>query len=329
MLNIIHNKNTDAYFNLACEEYFLKNKNDEIFMLWQNASAIIVGYHQNTISEIDYEFVRKNNIKVVRRLTGGGAVYHDLGNVNFTFIENIDSAQAKTASFQKYIQTIIKILNTFGIDAKFEGRNDITIDAKKISGNSEIIFENRIMHHGTLLFNSNLDVLISSLNSNPYKYADKGVKSIKSRVTNIMEHIQVPINVDTFMSKILNEIANLNPNSIKYDLSSEDTKHIQQLRDSKYLTSEWNYGQSPKYNFHKVTKIPSGVYQIYLTIKLNQIESIKIYGDFFSIADISNIENKLIGVEYNKDSVEKALLDMDFSEYFVNTTLYDFITCLF
>ena len=174
MLCII-NTNTKPYFNLAAEDYVLRNFKDDCFMLWRNKPSIIIGKHQNTLAEINLEYVKDNNIDVVRRLSGGGAVFHDLGNLNFTFIKNAKD-EGSLVDFKKYIQPILEVLQSLGVNAKFEGRNDIMIDGKKISGNAEHVFKRRVLHHGTLLFLSQIADLSKALKVNPLKYQDNGVK---------------------------------------------------------------------------------------------------------------------------------------------------------
>ena len=184
---LINNTSTNAYFNLAMEEYFLKNTTEDVFMLWRNESAIIVGKNQNTLSEINYEYVKENNIKVVRRQSGGGAVFHDLGNINFTFISCNDNS---FSDFKRFTMPIIECLEDLNIHAEFSGRNDLLIDNQKFSGNAQYNYKNKVMHHGTLLFSSQINDLSSALKVKPSKFEGKGVKSVKSRVTNISNHLK-------------------------------------------------------------------------------------------------------------------------------------------
>ena len=188
----IYNKNTNPYFNLACEEYILKEFNEECFMLWRNSPCIVVGKNQNTLSEINKDYVDKNNITIVRRLSGGGAVFHDLGNINFTFISN----QKETFNdFKRFTVPIIDALKQLNVNAEFSGRNDLTIDGKKFSGNAQYCYKNRVLHHGTLLFSANVKDISQSLNVKEKKFEGKAVKSVKSRVTNISSHLKSPMKV--------------------------------------------------------------------------------------------------------------------------------------
>jgi lipoate-protein ligase A len=192
---LIYNDKTNPYFNLAMEEYLLKNFNEDLFILWRNESSVIVGKNQNTLSEINLEYIKENNIPVVRRQSGGGAVFHDLGNINFTFIANDNNS---FSDFKRFTQPIIDLLKTLDINAEFSGRNDLLIDGKKFSGNAQYNYKNKVMHHGTLLFSSQIGDLSNALKVKPIKFEGKGIKSVKSRVTNISEHLKYDIDILEF-----------------------------------------------------------------------------------------------------------------------------------
>jgi len=243
------NKGTDPYFNLAAEEYFFHHFSDDIFMLWQNQQSIIIGKHQNTLSEINYQYVKKNNIAVVRRLSGGGTVYHDTGNLNFTFIQN--ARKEFPVDFKNFTQPILDVLHKLGVDARHGLKNDLLIGEKKISGNAEHIFKNRILHHGTLLFSSRLKDLNEAIHTNPEKYLDKAVKSRRSTVTNISDHLKQPMSISEFSQHILNHIFTISTNAVMYDLKENDIQSIKDLSVNKYQSWEWNYGYSPSYQISK------------------------------------------------------------------------------
>ena len=239
-MHCIINNNTDPYFNIASEEYFLKNFSWDCFLLYRNSPCVIIGKHQNTFSEINYEFVRENNIKVVRRLSGGGAVYHDLGNLNFTFIMN--GKYGELVDFKKYTRPIIEVLKSLSVVAKFEGHNSLTVNGRKISGNAEHISKTRVLHHGTLLFSSNIEVLTSTLKIDPSKYDDKAVKSVRSQVTNISDHLKTDLNIIEFRDKILDYILSNFPDASLYELTEQDEEKIRELVEKKYSDRNWNFG---------------------------------------------------------------------------------------
>ena len=315
---LINNTNTNAYFNLAMEEYFLKNTNEDIFLLWQNENSIIVGKNQNTLSEINYDYVKENNIKVVRRLSGGGAVFHDLGNINFTFISCNDNS---FSDFKKFTMPIVEALKELNVHAEFSGRNDLLIDGQKFSGNAQYNYKNKVMHHGTLLFSSEINDLSNALKVKPSKFQGKSVKSVKSRVTNISSHLDKKMTVLEFKDYLMDFIDKRDENSHFYELNDKDVESINKLVEEKYSTWEWNFGYSPKYSLNNELKYPGGNVEFSLDVHDGLIKDIKFFGDFFGKEDISFIENKLRNVKHNEYSIKSALEDVDINNYFLNCNI--------
>jgi len=325
---IIKRYSTDPYFNLATEEFVLKNFEDDSFMLWRNAPSIIVGKHQNTLAEINVEYVKQNNIPVVRRLSGGGAVFHDLGNLNFTFIRK--GQTEVLVDFRRYTEPILEVLQKMGIDAKFEGRNDLTIGGKKFSGNAEHIWKNRILHHGTLLFSSHMPDLSQALNADPLKFQDKSVKSVRSRVTNISDHLREPMDVMQFAAMIEAHITEKYPDARLIELSPEDHDRIHDLTREKYSTWEWNFGYSPNYNFRKIMRTAkSGTIEFDLDVHNGTIRHIKIFGDYFSRFDTEEIETALTGIAHQEPAIRIALQPFRVDDYFAALTLDELVAGMF
>jgi lipoate-protein ligase A len=324
---IIRRHNTDPYFNLATEEYVLKEIKDDSFMLWRNAPSIIVGKHQNTLSEINLDYVKEHDIKVVRRLSGGGAVFHDLGNLNFTFTMQ---GESNLIDFKKYTEPILDVLINLGIDARFEGRNDLTIDGKKFSGNAMHIWKNKVLSHGTLLFSSHMPDLSKALNADPLKFTDKAVKSVRSRVTNISEHLKTPMDVMDLSTLIEKYIMEKYPDAILYDLTEEDHQRIREMVRTKYGTWEWNFGYSPKYNFRKVLRTQnSGTLEFAIDVVDGTIRDLRIFGDYFSLCETEVIENVLKNVPHSEVKIREALKPYNISDYFNNLTIEEFLEGMF
>lgn len=326
----IYNRSNEPYFNQAAEEYLLKNKDEDIFMLWQNDNAIIVGKHQNTLAEINVETVNEKKIKVVRRLTGGGAVFHDMGNLNFTFIMNYEDAHPDI-DFKKYTRPIIGVMAELGIEAEFSGRNDILIDGKKFSGNAEHIYhqKRRVLHHGTLLYASEIADLSAALKVNPLKFVDKAVKSVRSRVTNISSHLKDPITVEAFRNRVMEYIVNLYPDAKPYELTDVDKEAIQQLADEKYSQWHWNFGYSPKYEFQKGIKTAGGHLEVHLNVDKGEIKDIKIYGDFFAKKDIDELEQLIVGKQHRREVLLELFKTLPGSDYFNNITDEELVDAFF
>ena len=323
----IHNTSNNPYFNLAAEEYILKKYDEECFMVWRNAPAIIVGKNQNTLSEINIEFIENNNIPVVRRLSGGGAVFHDLGNLNFTFISN-DTGES-FSNFRKFAQPIIDVLKSLGINAEFSGRNDLTIDGMKFSGNAQYYLKNKVLHHGTLLFSADMSRLVSALKVKPDKFKDKSVKSVASRVTNISDHLTSKLSISEFTDLILAHIMSIHGKENLYTFTDSDIENINQLVAEKYNTWEWNYGISPKYSLKNEMRFTGGSVELNLNIKKGIIEDVKFFGDFFSKYNISSIEDALIGIKHSKGDIGQVLSKFNLEDYFSNISKEELIGLFF
>ena len=326
-MKYIENYSNDPRYNLAFEEYCFKYlpRDEDYLLLWINSPAIIIGKNQNTIEEVNSEYIKMKGIQVVRRITGGGAVYHDLGNLNFSIITN---AEGSKIDFKKYNISILEALIKLGVKCELSGRNDITIEGKKFSGIAQSIWKDRVLNHGTLLFNTELDVLNNALNVKKDKIESKGVKSVKSRVTNIKDHLNVDVDIEEFREILARSILNTDDVEAKtLKLNEEQLQEIDKLFQEKYSTWEWNYGSSPPFNYKNYRRFPFGSVEVRLEVKHGIIEC-KIYGDFFGTEDISILEKRLIGQKYEKEGLGKFLKEIDLKEYFGGIRKEDFLDLL-
>lgn len=327
MLYVDNKGITDPRVNLAIEEHILKNLdiNESYLLFYINQPSIIIGRNQNTIEEINTKFVEENDIIVVRRMSGGGAVYHDLENLNYSFITK-DEGNSIQENFKKFTQPVINALRKLGANAQLMGRNDIEIDGKKVSGTAQYATGGRMYTHGTLMLNVDLDSVSKALKPKKEKIESKGVKSVRARVGNIKDYINQDMTVEEFKQYILKSVFEEQGLDVQeYVLTDEDWKQIEEISKNKYQTWEWNFGKSPKANITNSHRFPVGTIDVRLNVNRGMIEDVKIFGDFFGWGEIADIENKLKGVRYEKAAIIEALKDVNIQHYFGNIEKEDFI----
>jgi len=312
----------DPHLNLALEEYIVRNFKDKDYLLFYiNEPSIIIGRNQNTLEEVNQSYVEEKGIHVVRRISGGGAVYHDFGNLNFSFITDHDIKSFN--NFKKVTAPIVKVLNDMGVNAEMKGRNDVVVDDKKISGNAQFSTGRRMFTHGTLLLDSDLEEVTRALQVKMSKISSKGHKSVRSRVANIQEFLDKPLDILEFRELILNGL-DAAGDFKTYRLTEEEWKAVHELKESKYDQWDWNYGRSPKSNIQREKRFPIGIIDLRLWIEKGHIANVKIYGDFFNSQPISELEEILTGVRYTKEDVHAALKEVDLSKYFNTLPKEDF-----
>lgn len=321
---------TDPRINLAIEEYALNTmdvEKDSFLLFYINQPSIIIGRNQNTIEEINTEFVEQNGIIPVRRLSGGGAVYHDLGNLNFSFLTKDDGDSFR--NFKKFTQPVVDALKNMGVDAELSGRNDILAEGKKISGNAQFSTKGRMFSHGTLMFDTEIDAVVSALKVKKDKIESKGIKSIRSRVTNIVDLLDKPMTIEDFRSAILSSIFGGEDKVQYWELTEEDWANIHKLSEERYQKWEWNYGKSPKFNIQNSHRFPTGSVDVRLEVNKGVIEEVKFFGDFFGVGEVEEVEVLLVGKNYSKEAIEQALESVDVPKYFGGITKEELIQLMY
>jgi lipoate-protein ligase A len=321
---------TDATRNLALEEYSIRHKldADDLLLFYINHNAIIIGRNQNTIEEIDQDVVAAKGIQVVRRVSGGGAVYHDGGNLNFSFMTR--DVNGRFNRYDTFNGPVLAVLHDLGIPAELSGRNDIVVAGRKISGNAQFAAADRMLSHGTLLVDSNVDELVAALRPKPGKVESKGIKSIRSRVANINEFLTTPITATELRERILEKIyGTRNRTQIpSVTMTDADWQGVADLRASRYANWDWNYGRNPGANVQRSQRFAGGEVDVRLDIQHNRIVTVSIFGDFMGQGDTSELAARLHDVPYTREAVAQALADVDITYYITNVSKDELLSVL-
>jgi lipoate-protein ligase A len=312
----IHNPSRNPFFNLALEEYALRElpRDEEYFMLWQNDPAIIIGAGQNTMDEIDPDYVRQKKIHVVRRRSGGGAVYHDRGNLNFSFVVN--RTRGRTFDFQRFTVPVIRALRQLGIGSAFSSRNDLVIGTRKFSGNAQYVAKDRLLHHGTLLVQSNLNDLEKALSVSGDKIKSKGVQSVRNRVVNISEHLGERIPMAEFKAVLLDAIAGKEKAFGEYCLTGKDLQRVHVLMRTRYLRWDWNFKSYGAFDTRRSQRFPAGKVETRLRTAHGKIQGCKFYGDYFGHGDPADVEQLISGHRRDRHEIRDLLESLDVDHYF-------------
>lgn len=324
MMFCIQNLSTDPYFNLAAEEYLLKHVADDCFMLWRNTPAIIIGKHQNAYAEINVAYVAQRNIPVIRRLSGGGAVFHDLGNLNFTMTST--NKEQSAVNYRKFTLPVLETMQKLGVNAQLDGTSNLTIAGKKFSGNAEYLYKQRILHHGTLLFSTHLPDLKAALRVHPLTYSGHAVQSIRASVTNISDHLRQSLDIAAFAELLMRDMFERHPDAARSEFSAADIQAIHALREQKYLTWNWNIGMSPPYTLRKTGMVNAEPIEVLLAVRNGMIREINFSAEHFSQPALTAIENALRNTPHDHNAVRETLQS---SVNMANISQNELITALF
>ena len=303
----------DPAFNLAFEEYVLTNRREGAYLLlWQNDNTIVIGQNQNAEAEINRAFVEEHGIHVVRRTTGGGAVYHDLGNLNYSFITDLGNAEQLT--MERFTQPIVEALKALGLDAEASGRNDILVEGRKISGTAQRVTRDRILHHGTLLFDADPSMVAGALNVDPEKFRSKSAKSVRSRIGNIRDFLKEDMDLPAFWDYLKTALAGSGLEQTT--LTPEELAEVKALKAGKYDTWEWNFGRSPKYNMTNKRYWTGGSLEVRADVAQGAITDIIFYGDFLAVRGMEEVTEALRGCPFRAEDFGAVLDRFDLSKFF-------------
>ena len=320
--------NQDAYTNIAMDAWLLRNLklNEPIFALWQNKRAIIVGENQNTFSEVNEDYVKAHDIQVVRRVSGGGAVYHDLGNICFTFF--VPVASSAKVDFHQFVKPMADALESLCIRFSLYGSNYLEIAGKKVSGNAQRYAGGYLMHHGTLLWDTDVDAMVRALNVADEKFISKAAKSVRARVGNIKDYAPTDLTIDQFISQLTYYLSNQGKDQ-EYKLSQEQKSAILALRDNQFATWDWNYGKSPEFMYNNHAKYTGGSIDVHIDAVAGKITDINFTGDFLGVRDWREIKAQFIGIPFTRDAIREVLARNADGQYFGSITQDELLTTFF
>lgn len=317
----------DPRYNLAFEEFVLTHRTEgEYLMLWQNENTVVVGQNQNTEEEIDRAFVEAHGITVVRRTTGGGAVYHDLGNLNYSFIT--DSGDAEQITMTRFTQPVVAALQGLGLQAEAAGRNDILVEGKKVSGTAQRLVGSRILYHGTMLFDSDPSMVAGALRADPAKFQSKSSKSVRSRIGNIRSFLRQDMTLPAFWDYLKQTLAQGGELQEEH-LTPEELEEVRRLRDEKYATWEWTYGRSPKYTMTNRRKWDGGILEPRIAVEEGHITQAAFFGDFLSLTSLEPLTEALKGCLFRQEEMGQVLSRFPLEQYFGSITREEILETIF
>ncbi len=321
----LKSESDDANFNFALEKYAMDALDiaDGYFIFWRTTPTLMVGRYQNTLQEINMPYAKAHNINIVRRITGGGTIYTDQNGWQFSFISK--KPGESRIEFETYTQPILDVLLSLGVNAQRSGRNDLVIGGRKFSGNAQYMRKALTLHHGSLLFDTDLEALVRALSVDDEKIISKGIQSVRQRVTNIAEHLQTKMTSLEFKEAML---GGLLKGMETYDLSQKDIENVMEIKRAQFDTWEWNFGNNPKFNRTKEKRFAGGKLCVQAFVESGKIADIRFFGDFFAKEGIEEMAKKLVGCPYKEGDINKALQDCGVQDYFYNITLEEILSCI-
>ncbi len=303
----IEKKSNDPFFNLAAEEYALKHIADDVLMVWVNEPSLVLGKHQNAMAEVNHDFVLKENIPVIRRISGGGTVYHDDGNINISVITTVENRE-RMIDFGKFAHPLIQFLEGKGLNIAFYDKTNLGVNGRKFSGNAAHVYKNRVLHHGTVLFNTNLDFLDQTLSPSQARIDDKAVKSVRADIVNLHELLPENLSFNDFRSELKAHLLSYHSIADARHFTPAEKETISQLATEKYQTNEWNYGYSPAYEHGKSAHWNGHKIDLHLTVKKGIIVDLRLESEVIPALLNQKIKELFIQSPHNPQAINEKLV---------------------
>lgn len=315
----------DAKFNFALEKYAMEELTigSSYFLFWRTAPTLMIGRYQNTLAEINMEYARANNVNIVRRVTGGGTIYTDPNGWQFSFI--IRNPGEQRIEFSHFTKPILDALHSLGVDAQFSGRNDLTIDGKKFSGNAQYVRRDVVLHHGSLLFDTDLDALVRALTVADEKIIAKGIQSVRQRVTNIADYLPQQMTSPAFRDVMLSYLLH---DMDTYTLTEQDIRRIIEIREEVFDQWTWNFGKDPKFNITREARFAGGKLTAQIFVESGHIKDIHFFGDFFAKEGLEQLTSSLVGCRYEPSAIREELERLHAQDYFYQISLDELFSCI-
>lgn len=314
----IDKQSTNPWFNIAAEEAVINSTNEDVVMLWINEPSVVIGKHQNVYAEVNHKYILQNNIPVIRRISGGGTVYHDKGNLNYTII-NTEENREKLINFEKFTDPIIKFFKSHGIIIHKYEKTNLGYNGQKVSGTAAHVHKNRVLNHGTLLYNTNIKTLIDIINTKSYSIEDKAVRSSVAKVVNLHDLVPDFKSIEDFKNSLFQFLIDYYSISEVRSLTNEEIEETKRLINEKYSKNSWNYGYSPKYIIKKDLNINNHKLTIQLEVKKGIIVDLHIKSDLLPNDINEKLRKLIVGLHHDPVTINESLnnlnIDLQYSEF--------------
>jgi lipoate-protein ligase A len=325
----LQSNSLDAAYHFAVEEWLAERPSEgKAFALWRTKPTVMLGANLVAEMEVDLDYAAQNGIEIVRRSSGGGAIYTDEGTIQYSIIlPRAGGLDHKRIQADYLARPIIAALKTLGLGAEIKGRNDIVLGSKKITGMAQYIKGDFLCSHGSILVDANLDRLARALNVDNEKLSSKALKSVQSRVVNIKDYVAEDVTTEDFLAILKTEVKNFGHGQMEdCEITEEGERRISEICERKYCAREWTFGRSPLYTFRNSARFPAGKVELFIDVKGGKIKALKIYGDYLALRPSDEFADVFIGKGFNKEELREAIAGVDLPQYLGGVSSEEFLS---